>query len=89
MALLPVIGQLVLVPSPGRLFKPLSNSKWSKKIPMEVNKVLKLILFFMQFFKNFVKLKHFVYIFLGRRLSSQGRRDMDRIAAQMVNVAKQ
>ena len=56
---------------------------------MEVNKVLKLILFFMHFFKNFVKLKYFVYIFLGRRLSSQGRRDMDRIAAQMVNVAKQ
>ena len=35
MALLPVIGQLVQVPSPGRLFKPLNNSKWSKKIPME------------------------------------------------------
>merc|ERR1711974_398093 len=27
--------QLVQVPSPGRLFKPLNNSKWSKKIPME------------------------------------------------------
>ena len=39
MALLPVIGQLVQVPSPGRLFKPLNNSKWSKKIPMEVNKL--------------------------------------------------
>ena len=55
---------------------------------MEVNKVF-LLFCMINFQKSRETKTQFLFsIFSGRRLSSQGRRDMDRIAAQMVALTK-